>query len=134
MIYTPMDWQSENTDTPADITKQFNPNSSLLTFPFSDFRFICNCANITLHKGYKYFGIQFYTECWGGDVTDAMIQKMEISDKYPDGCVNTKDLSSTCNIEADKMCVGKALANFIYEVQIPTTQLPAAGKNIDVIF
>jgi len=27
------------------------------------------------------------------------------------------------------LCVGKALANYVYEIQIPTTQPPASGKN-----
>ncbi|KXJ11386.1 uncharacterized protein LOC110243771 [Exaiptasia diaphana] len=84
--------------------------------------FICDCANTTLSKGYKYFGIQFYAECWGGDVTEAMMQSMESNDKSPDGCVNTAGLGS-CSSESE-MCVGKEWANYVYEVEIPTTKPP----------
>ena len=62
------------------------------------------CARVALDKGYSYFGIQFYGECYSGDKAAADYAKHGKADQ--DYCV-----------EFDKNLgfgVGKDLANFVY--------------------
>lgn len=59
-------------------------------------RTVASCAKAVQAKGYKYFGLQFYGECWSGGI---------VYDKYgvspPDSCWKG---------------VGKKWANFVYKI------------------
>lgn len=66
----------------------------------------CKCANLTKAKGYKYFGLQFYGECWSGPSEQF----------YRDGnskqCVGAD--YKACDDSSATECVGKAMTNYIY--------------------
>ncbi|KAK2574277.1 hypothetical protein P5673_000422 [Acropora cervicornis] len=59
-------------------------------------RTVASCAKAVQAKGYKYFGLQFYGECWSGGI---------VYDKYgvspPESCWKG---------------VGKQWANFVYKI------------------
>ena len=57
---------------------------------------IRQCAHVALAKGYEYFGVQFYGECWSS---------ANAADTY------NKHGSSTNCVEG----VGKDMANFVYQ-------------------
>ena len=72
------------------------------------FRLGCKCANLTKEKGYEYFGLQFFGECWSGP-TDRF---------YRDG-PSTKCIGGnfkSCDVKSETECVGKAFTNFIYRL------------------
>ena len=53
------------------------------------------CANETLHRGYLYFGLQFYGECWSGPQAHSTYDR----DSSSKSCING---------------VGKERANMVY--------------------
>ncbi|XP_031560597.1 uncharacterized protein LOC116296682 [Actinia tenebrosa] len=89
--------------------------------------FICRCAIESRKRGYKYFGIQFYGECWSGNVTSAA----EYAVHGPsDECVGRDQ--GICKKDTS-LCVGKSFANFVYEIPLAPTTKPPASDCKDVL-
>ncbi|XP_078375057.1 uncharacterized protein LOC144658501 isoform X1 [Oculina patagonica] len=71
---------------------------------------VCRCAVATSNRGYVFFGIQFYGECWSS--ADAA-QRFFIY--HPnDKCVNTE--YKPCDKASDNACAGVAHMNYVYEI------------------
>ena len=74
----------------------------------ASFSLACACAKAAKAKGWKYFGLQFYGECWSGPSTnpgrDGPSQK----------CIGTN--YKPCNDGADMQCIGKTITNYVYEI------------------
>ena len=65
---------------------------------------VYQCAWIAYHKGYKYFAVQNYAECWAGNAAANHYDKHGNSSNY---------------LEINKMPgfgIGKAWANFVYQI------------------
>jgi len=71
-------------------------------------KFLCHCASLAAKKGYNYFGIQYYGECWGAHT----IQYRR--DGVSSACINTS--FKKCNLTKDCKCTGKGNANFVYNI------------------
>jgi len=75
----------------------------------------CRCAKKAEEKGYQYFGLQFFGECWS-DVEGA-------SRFYKDGeapqekCFQELGQDGDCKLTDDKECVGKQAVNYVYRVE-----------------
>merc|ERR550519_139258 len=71
-------------------------------------RMLCECAKIAEAKGYEFFGLQFFGECWSGPgVTYAR-------DGPSDDCRGTD--FKACSDDPDRPCVGRAFTNYVYKV------------------
>ena len=77
----------------------------------SAFRLIDHCAKRTKSKGYSYFGIQHYGECWSGDAADRTYSMYGNSTN----CVNAD--YEKCNSDYACQCTGKENANFVYRLK-----------------
>jgi len=91
-------------------------------YPQSVGSLACACAKAAKAKGWRYFGLQFYGECWSGPSLnpgrDGPSQK----------CIGTN--YKPCNDDADMQCIGKAFTNYVYKIP-PTTYViddPIPGK------
>jgi len=72
---------------------------------------VCRCAIATNNKGYVYFGIQFYGECWSSADAGDRFHIYGPNDK----CVNTEYKS--CDDQASgEACAGAGHANYVYEI------------------
>ncbi|XP_058967104.1 uncharacterized protein [Pocillopora verrucosa] len=72
---------------------------------------VCRCATAAANKGYSFFGIQFYGECWSA--ADAA-QRFNIYSKS-DKCVDT-EYKVGCDTIRNKPCAGVAHVNFVYQI------------------
>jgi len=67
----------------------------------------CECYRLTKERGHRYFGLQFWGECWSGPALNF----------HRDGpstkCVNSA--YQACDVESQIECVGKAFTNYIYD-------------------
>ena len=76
-------------------------------------RLLCQCAKRTKAKGYKYFGLQFFGECWSapGEID---------YDKYGAATGRCVDGGFTnlaaCNGPQDGACVGHVFTNYVYQL------------------
>lgn len=71
---------------------------------------VCRCAVAAVNRGYTFFGIQFYGECWSSSDAASRFYIYHKNDK----CVNTE--YKPCDKASDKPCAGVAHANFVYEI------------------
>ncbi len=69
---------------------------------------LCHCGKKAKEGGFKYFGLQYYGECWAGNNAD--FSKHGVSKN----CVN--GLYQECSVAEDKACSGKGGANYMYEL------------------
>jgi len=71
----------------------------------------CSCAELAFGRGYTYFGLQFYGECWSGPENPAYSR---------DGAAKigkcTNGDKNVCYDLDDKECIGEAYTNYIYKV------------------
>jgi len=77
-------------------------------YPDSIEKLACICANKTRSKGYQYFGLQFYGECWSGPTHNF----------HRDG-PSTKCIGNDfkpCDDSSKTECVGRAFTNYIYKL------------------
>ena len=72
-------------------------------------RFICDCAEAVSSSGTKYFGIQYYAECWSGDATPEDFVKLGSTKS----CVNST--FGECGDDTEQ-CTGKEFTNMIYYI------------------
>ncbi len=63
------------------------------------------CARVAYDKGYEYFAIQFYGECWGGKDAGKSYAKYGRSE----GCWKFDEQSG--------YSVGGRLSNFVYKIE-----------------
>lgn len=81
----------------------------------------CSCANIARSKGFTYFGLQFFGECWSGVKPNTGYDND--GNASPKGCVG-QNLTMPCE-DAHPVCVGKGKRNYVYKLVTPT---PEPGK------
>ena len=96
--------------------------SYLVTIIYNDFqyrtenwnstcRLICRCALAAGNKGYTFFGIQHYGECWSSADAASRFHMYGPNNK----CINTEFKS--CNNQAsNEACAGVKYANYVYEI------------------
>lgn len=75
------------------------------------FSLVCRCATAAANKGYSFFGIQFYGECWSSADAAQRLNIYGVSNK----CVDT-DYKAGCDKVNDKPCAGVAHVNFVYQI------------------
>lgn len=87
-------------------------------------RFVCRCAREAESRGFSHFGLQFYGECWSGPQTDRNYTMYGASKHR---CVSGDPPMDKCEDNSESKCVGKANANYVYEiVSGKTLSRPAA--------
>ena len=71
----------------------------------------CRCARKAKKNGFKYFGLQYYGECFSGAEAGTTF------DKYgeTEACVNS--FYGECENPKEGECVGKSLTNFVYKLK-----------------
>ncbi|CAB3989558.1 Hypothetical predicted protein [Paramuricea clavata] len=69
---------------------------------------VCRCAEQAMKKGYKYFGLQYWGECWSGS-------SQAQYNKYGEGGSCYGPEYKMCD-SRDSNCVGDHLHNFVYEI------------------
>ena len=74
-------------------------------------RLICRCAKAADNKGYEFFGIQHYGECWSSADAASRFHIYGPNDK----CINT-EFKSCDNQASDEACSGVNYANYVYEI------------------
>lgn len=72
-------------------------------------KMLCDCAKIAKDAGHKYFGMQFFGECWSG-ASSTFHRDGPSSD-----CVN-HDFKPCVNSDG-MACVGKQKANYVYKFE-----------------
>ena len=86
----------------------FYPLPNCLTHLFSSLR----CAELAKQNGYRYFGLQFYGECWSGVHSSALFNS-SMSDK----CWGHRPDYKNCDDNSLTECIGQEHYNYIYEVK-----------------
>lgn len=71
---------------------------------------VCRCAKAAANRGFVFFGIQFYGECWSSADAAQRFFKYHSNDK----CVDTE--YEACDTASDKACAGVARMNYVYEI------------------
>ncbi|XP_044178441.1 uncharacterized protein LOC114976229 isoform X2 [Acropora millepora] len=72
---------------------------------------ICRCAKAAGNKGYEFFGIQHYGECWSSADAASRFHIYGPNDK----CINN-EFKSCDNLASDEACSGVNYANYVYEI------------------
>jgi len=73
---------------------------------------VCSCAKRAKAKGYKYFGIQYFGECWSGPGNDSYKKH-----KRPGVCKSAA--FQACKVGAgsrDCFCTGDQHSNYVYQL------------------
>ena len=74
-------------------------------------RLVCRCAKAASNKGYVYFGIQFYGECWSSVDAESRFHMYGATNN----CVNTG--YNPCDDQAsNEACAGANHSNYVYEI------------------
>ena len=60
-------------------------------------------------RGFRYFGLQFYGECWSGDHSEDLF-----ASRTSDKCIGHK--YARCDDNALDACTGEASHNYVYEI------------------
>jgi len=74
----------------------------------------CRCNEAAAKKGYDYFAIAFWGECWGGSDESTVTGLLRDMLQVPDGC-KTRGFQN-CNDNDIYECAGKAHNEYIYKV------------------
>ncbi|XP_066924719.1 coadhesin-like [Clytia hemisphaerica] len=74
---------------------------------------VCRCSQLAKAKGFEYFAIQFYGECWAGHPKDATRHGISKG-----GCVDARLKDGSCGPRSTE-CAGKCGENFVYRVAKP---------------
>ncbi|EDO42760.1 predicted protein [Nematostella vectensis] len=69
----------------------------------------CRCARKAEAKGYEIFGLQYYSECWSGVVTNALRY-----DTYGSSDKCLPEYTKNCDDNSTEICMGRASTNYIY--------------------
>ena len=81
---------------------------------------VCRCAEAAANRGFVFFGIQFYGECWSSADAAQHFFKYHSNDK----CVDTE--YEACDTASDKACAGVAHMNYVYEI-VPSKNMASKG-------
>ena len=100
----------------------FIPSTLVVLTNIQIFRFLiapshslaCSCANVTRSKGFTYFGLQFFGECWSGVKPGIGYNH----DGDANGCVGSNPMLP-CEPK-HPVCVGRAKRNFVYKLVTAT--------------
>merc|ERR1712142_72 len=79
-------------------------------YPQSIKSLACACAKAAKAKGWKYFGLQFFGECWSGPSLNPA------RDGPSDKCIGTNYKPCIDN-DPTRQCVGKAFTNYVYKIK-----------------
>ena len=71
------------------------------------FSLACACAEKAKEKGYEYFGLQFFGECWSGPSLEPD------RDGLSTNCIGNN--YKPCDDSSDTECIGKAFTNYVYK-------------------
>ena len=83
--------------------------------------FANRCAKEASKKGFTVFGLQFYGECWGGlNAGDTFATY-----GHSKNCAN--EFYGECE-ENERICIGRANANFVYALIEPLSPPPGSGS------
>ena len=77
-------------------------------------REVSSCARKVSQRGFTYFGLQFYGECWSGENATKTFNKLGSTDR----ClmvVNNKDYKK-CNNSVNELCTGVEFSNYVYKI------------------
>ncbi|KAK3741107.1 hypothetical protein QZH41_013934 [Actinostola sp. cb2023] len=75
---------------------------------------VCRCAQKTKARGYGFFGLQFYGECWSGPNAQSRFAMHGPSKK----CIMGLAIPPLyCNRTSPRPCVGVSHTNYIYKIQ-----------------
>ena len=74
-------------------------------------RLICRCAKAAGKKGYDFFGIQHYGECWSSADAASRFHIYGPNDE----CINN-EFKSCDNLASDGACSGVNYVNYVYEI------------------
>jgi len=88
-------------------------------WPQSVHALTCKCADMARELNYKFFGLQFYGECWSGPTTKFF------RDGASKDCVGID--YKPCNSSAKTPCVGKQFTNYIYTVKDVSSSVVNGG-------
>ncbi|CAB3996708.1 delta B [Paramuricea clavata] len=72
----------------------------------------CRCAELAKKKGYRYFGLQFYGECWSGVHSPTLFNA-----RKSDSCWGYRPDYENCDDDSPTECIGQEHHNYIYEVK-----------------
>ena len=73
----------------------------------------CKCAELAKQNGYRYFGLQYYGECWSG-IHSSDLFNSSTSNK----CWGHRPDYKNCDDNSLTECIGQAHQNYIYEVTL----------------
>ncbi|KAJ7385805.1 hypothetical protein OS493_013839 [Desmophyllum pertusum] len=73
-------------------------------------KLVCRCAVAASKRGFVFFGIQFWGECWSGADADQRFYMYDASN----ACANTE--FKQCDTSSAKACAGKQYKNYVYEI------------------
>lgn len=82
-----------------------------ISFIIYSSRLVCRCAIAASKKGYVYFGIQFYGECWSSADADSRFHMYGATNN----CVNT-DYNPCDDQASNEACAGANHSNYVYEI------------------
>jgi len=94
---------------------------------------MCRCANKAKELGFRYFGLQYFGECWAGN--DTSYAKLGSSE--PSGCfAKPGRVQTPCDYKVESnqcgsnlpQCVGKHVRNMVYELHL-SDKMPAVETN-----
>ena len=92
-----------------------NDSFHFISFSFhfiSDFiSFHFRCAKLVKENGYRFFGLQFYGECWSGNHSSDIF-----NGRPSENCWSYRPNYTHCDDNSPMECVGKANFNYVYEV------------------
>ncbi|XP_028417926.1 neurogenic locus notch homolog protein 1-like [Dendronephthya gigantea] len=71
----------------------------------------CRCAELAKERGYRYYGLQFFGECWSGEHSEEIFET-----KKAKSCWGYRPNYTQCVDDSPNECVGKEHHNYIYEV------------------
>ncbi|XP_028410487.1 uncharacterized protein LOC114533162 [Dendronephthya gigantea] len=84
---------------------------------------VCDCAKKAKEKGFTYFGLQFYGECWGSEKAGLTFAKYGKTERCWNGNY------SKCQKSDKGHCVGRDNANFVFKLSAPEPEGSGSGNN-----
>ncbi|XP_073245330.1 uncharacterized protein [Porites lutea] len=87
---------------------------------------VCRCAMAASKKGYVYFGIQFYGECWSSADAESRFHMYGATNN----CVNT-DYNPCDDQASNEACAGANHSNYVYEIVKDFPDGSATGPPIE---
>ena len=83
-----------------------------LFIPYSAF---FSCAKQAKNGGHRFFGVQYFTECWAGKLTPEFFAT-KAKAKGRGDCWGVSPNMKECIDHTKTKCVGSVFHNYIYEI------------------